>query len=155
MEDLIAWAGRAELRPVAGLGGDILRLASMERAYSIAYHHGIYPVELCRRGRDRVVIGAFEDLDDARRFLVIEVGALVREKQQMPQLSARELPPGFVIEELPTALWLSWFTGSAEFPIGERSRRRAMNFSRVERAPLDAIETSFLEPAGRPFYDAA
>jgi hypothetical protein len=153
MEDLIAWAGRAELRPIDRLGGDILRLASIELTYSIAHHHGIYPVELCRNGRDGEVIGAFDDLDDARRFLVIEVGALVREKQRMPQLTAHDLPPGFVIEESPTALWLSWFTGSAEFPMGER--RRALNFSRVERASLDAIESSFLEPAGSPFYDAA
>jgi hypothetical protein len=60
-----------------------------------------------------------------------------------------------VIEEAPTALWLTWLLGSAEFPVSPRSRARATNFSRISRAPIEAIESSFLAPTGAPLYEAA
>lgn len=155
MEDLIAWAERVELRPITRGRDDIVHLANRNVAFSIASHHGMFPVEFATQGRDRAVLGVFETVDDARRFLMMECGALLRAQRRLPRLRAHELPPGFVIEETPTALWLSWFTASAEFPMGESSRRRAVNFSRVERAPLEQIRSSFLEPAGHPLYDAA
>ena len=115
----------------------------------------MYPVEAATHGRERTMLGVFEDIEDARRFLTMEVGALVRDRNRMPRLVARALPPGFVLEQAPTALWLTWFTGSAEFPTSEPSRVRAYNFSRVERAPLDRIQSSFLDPNGLPLYDVA
>lgn len=152
MEDLIAWAGRVDLRPITPGRDDIVHLANKNVAFSIASHHDVFPVEFATEGRARGVLGVFETQDDARRFLMIECGALLRARRRMPRLRASALPPGFVIEEAPTALWLSWFTGSAEFPPCESARRRAFNFSIVERAPLDQISSSFLEPTGRPLY---
>lgn len=153
MEDLIAWAERIGLVPIARHSDDLLHLADLEIAYSIAEHHGMYPVEASTRGRERAVLGVFEELEDARRFFTMELGALLREREQLAQLEATALPPGYVIEQAPTALWLSWMTGSAEFPTSERSR--AVNFSRVERAPIEQIRESFAEPRGYPLYDMA
>ncbi|MCU1515130.1 MAG: hypothetical protein JWO10_2220 [Microbacteriaceae bacterium] len=155
MEHLIAWAERAGLSPAADQEGDIVHLSDSTVAISMGTRQGIYAVEVSVAGMPRLVLGAFDNVDDASRLFVMQVGALVRERQRMPRLTAHVLPPGFVIEPTPTALWLSWFTGSAEFPVGERARRRAVEFSRAERASVDEIESSYLEPAGGPLFEVA
>jgi hypothetical protein len=153
MEDLIAWAERLGLRSATQRDDDLVHLVDDDVSFSIALHHDMFPVEAAVQDQPRIVLGVFEDVEDARRFLTMELGALLRKRERMPRLAASDLPPGFVLEQAPTALWLSWFTGSAEFPQGERMR--AVNFSRVERAPLDQIESSFLAPNGSPLYAAA
>ncbi|MCU1637457.1 MAG: hypothetical protein JWL94_104 [Microbacteriaceae bacterium] len=155
MEDLIAWAEGIGLRPTVGHGDDIVRVEGAGLGFAIAEHHELFPVEAELLGRDRIVLGVFEDVEDARRFLTMEIGVLMRHQNRMPPLAAHRLPPGFVLEQAPTALWLAWLTGSAEFPTSAPSRIRALNFSRVERAPLERIQSSFLEPHGLPLYDVA
>ncbi|THG28629.1 Imm61 family immunity protein [Naasia lichenicola] len=155
MEDLIAWAERGGLEPVTRNADDLLHVADAHVAFAIAAHHDLFPVEAARAGQDRVALGVFESLEDAQRFLVMELGAIIRAHRSLPRLISDGLPPGYVIEEAPTALWLTWLLGSAEFPVAPRSRGRATNFSRISRAPVETIESSFLAPSGHPLFEAA
>lgn len=155
MEDVIAWAEEVGLEPAARSSDDLVHVADAEVAFTIASLHDVYPVQVTTRWYERALIAAFEDVEDARRFLVMELGALLRARASRPALAADELPPGFVIEEAPTALWLSWLTGSAEFPSGTRARERATTFSRVERADLESIRASYLQAEGKPLLQLA
>lgn len=155
MEELIAWAESLGLRPVVGIDGSVLHLSDAEAEFSIVEYHTLNVVEAASAGDRPIVLGAFEDIEDASRLLAMLLGGLLRFREGLPKLEARRLPPGFVIEEAPTGLWLTWFTGTAEFPRGDRSRSRAMNFSRVERAETEQIRLSFTDPSGHPLYQAA
>jgi len=155
MEDLIAWAERGGLEPVTRNAAELLHVADSHVAFAILEHHDLFPVEAARAGQERAALAVFESLEDAQRFLVMELGAIIRAHQGLGILTSTGLPPGYVIEEAPTALWLTWLLGSAEFPVAPRSRARATNFSRVSRAPIETIESSFLAPSGSPLYEAA
>lgn len=155
MEDLIGWGqelGFAEVEPGQG---ELVRLADERVGFAIAERQELVAVEISRRDGDGELLGAFDDVEDARRFLALELGVLHRGRSALPQLRATATPPGYVLEETPTSLWLSWLTGSAEFPADYFSRRRAVMFSRVERAEVLEIHGAVLEPRGRPLFDEA
>ncbi len=155
MEHLLSWAESLGLVPSIGEAADLLHIADDGVEFAIVQNHSLNIVEAATVGDPRIVLAAFETVDDACRLLAMQLGALLRFREGMPRIEAHKLSPGFIIEQAPTALWLTWFTGSAEFPMGERSRVRAVNFSRVERAPVEVIRSSFLDPTGFPLYTAA
>lgn len=155
MEDLIGWARELGLVMIPPERGDLIHLADTYVGFSIAERQELFAVEVSTREHDRELLGAFDDIEDARRFLVMEFGVMHRGRSALPPLRAETPPPGYVLEETPTALWLSWLTGSAEFPDDFFSRRRAVTFSRVERADVEEIYETYREPDGRPLFDEA
>lgn len=155
MEDVIAWARELGLVMIPPERDDLIHLADTYVGFSIAERQELFAVEVSTREHDRELLGAFDDVEDARRFLVMEFGVMHRGRSALPPLRAEEPQPGYVLEETPTSLWLSWMTGSAEFPADYFSRRRAVTFSRVERADVEEIYESYREPGGRPLFDEA
>lgn len=156
MEHLLAWAQTLGLAVTDNEHDDIVRLRSDDVDFAIVEHHALLVVEAASTGDVPFVLGAVDTLDDAERMLAMQLGVIDRRRQQLPRLDARRLPPGFVIEQAPTStIWLSWFTGSAEFPDSSRGHARAVGFSFVGRAPVELIQASYQHPAGHPLFDAA
>lgn len=155
MEDLIGWGQELGFEEIQPGRGDLVHLADAHVGFSIAERQDLLAVEIAIRADERELLGAFDDVEDARRFLALELGVLHRGRSSLPQLPVTEVPPGYVLEETPTSLWLSWLTGSAEFPADYFSRRRAVMFSRVERAEIVEIHESCLEARGRPLFGEA
>jgi hypothetical protein len=155
MEDVYAIAEEIGLAPAPRGSDDLLHVTDADVAFILREHHDVYEVDAATRWHDRSMLAAFESVEDARRFLVMEFGAVARARGGLAELVADSLPPGFVIEEAPTALLLSWFTGSAEFPAGSRGLDRAYAFSRVERAGVEQIHATYLDSGGHPLFDAA
>lgn len=156
MEHLRAWAESLGLAVTPGDNHELVRFHDDTVQFTLVENHALFVVEAASVGDDPFVLGAVDSLDDAERMLAMQLGAISRRRARMPRLEARELPPGFVIEQAPTStLWLSWFTGSAEFPDHSRGHARAVGFSVIERAPVDVIQETYRHPLGHPLFDAA
>jgi hypothetical protein len=152
MEELIAWARDLGLRLLPPRDDDLLHVADPHVGYSIAERQGLYAVELSTREHERELLGAFDRVEDARRLVALELGAIVRSRESLPALRDTALARGFTLEHTPIALWLTWDDGSAEFPPDEEGRLRARAFSRVVDASVAEIEVAFRDADGAPLF---
>ncbi len=156
MEQLRRWAESLGLAITTGDDNEIMRLHDDAVQFNVVEHHALLVIEAASIGDTPFVLGAVDTRDDAERMLALQLGSIGRHRAQMSRLEARQLPPGYVIEYAPTStLWLSWFTGSAEFPDNPRGYARAFAFSVIERAPVEVIRESYAHPLGHPLFDAA
>jgi hypothetical protein len=75
-----------------------------------------------RQGKERneesVTLASFSDLGSGRRFLVMEMGAMLRTRRVLPILRAKVCAPGFTLTRHPLKLEVEWDGGNAVFPPG-------------------------------------
>ncbi len=153
MEDLIAWARALGLSLVPPRDDDLVHVADADVGYVIAARQGLYAVELCTPAPpERELLGAFDRVEDARRLLALELGALQRSRDSLPPLRDVVLARGFTLEHTPIALWLTWDDGSAEFPADDDGRERARALSRVVDATVAEIRTALRDADGSPLF---
>src|SRR5690606_40718786 len=84
----IGWGqelGFAEVEPGQG---ELVRLADERVGFAIAERQELVAVEISRRDGDGELLGAFDDVEDARRFLALELCVLHRCRSVLPQLRA-------------------------------------------------------------------
>lgn len=152
MEELIAWGRALGLRLLPPRDGDLVHLADTYIGYSIAERQGLYAVELSTREHERELLGAFDRVEDARRLLAIELGAMQRSRESLPPLREFTLARGFTLEHTPIALWLTWDDGAAEFPADDDGRWRARALSRVVDATVAEIDAAMQDADGLPLF---
>ena len=152
MEELIAWARDLGLRLLPPRDDDLLHVADTYVGYSIAARQGLFAVEQSTREHERELLGAFDRVEDARRLLALELGAIRRSRESLPPLRDVPLARGFTLEHTPIALWLTWDDGSAEFPPDDEGRLRARAVSRVVDATIAEIDAAFRDADGLPLF---
>jgi hypothetical protein len=89
----------------------------------------------------------------ARRFMIMELGAILRMQRRLPKIQLNRLAPGCNIEKGPTGFELSWAGGEGTFPIGYIGHQQALDFSWVATADLADIAGSYRHPNGKPLFD--
>lgn len=152
MEELIAWARALGLTLLPPRDDDLLHIADTYVGYSIAARQGLFAVEQSTREHERELLGAFDRVEDARRLLALELGAIRRSRESLPPLRDVPLARGFTLEHTPIALWLSWDEGAAEFPPDGDGRLRARALSRVVDASIPEIDAAFRDADGLPLF---
>ena len=135
--DLVAWAWRIRMAPIAKQDGDLLAFSDDEISYFGCRRHGSVVVDKSSRSTGRRVIGSFSSEPDAMRFLILLIGLDWRSTRRV--LMGRELAPGMTVEDGPTATHLSWADGWAEFPSSIGGQGDALAFSHVVGQPFERI----------------
>jgi hypothetical protein len=88
-----------------------------------------------------------------RRFLLLELGGILRMRRRLPRIRLNRLAPACAIEKGPTAFELSWAEGQATFPTGYIGHQHALDYSWVVTAELADIAASYRHPNGEPLFD--
>jgi hypothetical protein len=131
--DLVAFAWRTRMSPIAKAEDDLLAFSDTEISYFVSGRNESVVVDKSSDGSQRRVLGSFSSELDALRFLVLLLGVNRRAK------TALEPAPGVTLEDGPTATHLTWSDGWADFPKGIGGRGNALDFSRVVGKPLQWI----------------
>jgi hypothetical protein len=103
----------------------------------------------------RKIIVTFSTAAAARRFMIMELGGILRSRRRLPKIQPNRLAPECGIEKGPIGFELSWAGGEATFPIGYIGHQRALDFSWVASAELADIAASYRHPNGEPLFDLA
>lgn len=128
--DLVAFAWRTLMSPIAKEEADLLAFSDLEISYFVSGRNESIVVDKTSRGSQRRVLGSFSSELDALRFLVMLLGVNRRTRSEL------ELAPGVTLEDGPTATHLTWSDGWADFPQGIGGRGNALDFSRIVGKPL-------------------
>ncbi len=159
--DLTAWADHIGWSPLPAFGDRLIVLGDEVQALVVAARGDLIVVERAEDsaqvrglpGSDAATfVAAFPTVDDAVRFLLMEIGSTWRAESRRSFLRLPTVRPGCAIEEGPTATHLVWEGGSAEFPPGRVGRFRAIDFSQVATASPRLITSSYGHDEGHPIF---
>jgi hypothetical protein len=137
-------ASGAELLAVVGPG---------EVGRAISYRQSQFVYEFVVESDYRSTVCTFSTAAAARRFMIMELSAILRMQRRLPKIQLNRLAPGCGIEKGPTGFELSWPGCGATFPIGYIGHQQALDFSWVATAELADIAASYRHPNGEPLFD--
>jgi hypothetical protein len=120
---------------------------------AISYRQSQFGYETLVGSDYRSTISTFSTAAAARRFMIMELSAMLRMRRRLPRIQLNRLAPGYGIEKGPTGFALSWPGGEATFPIGYIGHQRALDFSWVAGSELAEIDASYRHPNGEPLFD--
>ena len=138
----------AEWQRWPGDKGTILDIGDLETHWVLAKRKGRFTFETISRGH-RTVTADFAVARDARRFLLMRLGASWRSSRRLPDIVCREPAPETTLEHERSPYRLVWSGGTASFA----SRYDAVEFSWVAGAEPVAIAASYRHPNGKPLFD--
>jgi hypothetical protein len=136
-------------RPASGaetlsVGDDQVGRAISYRQSQFVYEHTV--------GRDwRRIEGTFSTAAGARRFLIAELGGILRTRMRMRTIRPKLAAPDCQIERGPTSFLVTSPAGQATFRLG-LGHGHALVFSWVATASLASIAASYRDPDGRPVF---
>jgi hypothetical protein len=135
-------------------GVDILSIVGpSEVGRAIAYRQSQFVYESVVGPDFRDVMCTFSTASAARRFMIMELGSMLRIRRRLPKIQLNRLAAECTIEKGPTDFELTWPGGEATFPIGYIGHQHALDFSWVALAKLDEIAASYRHPNGEPLFD--
>ena len=135
-------------------GGDLLWVGDRHQGRAIAYRQSQFVYEsMTGMGRYRDTKATFSTAATARRFLLLELGDVVRRWTGMPRIQPNRLAPHCTLEEGPTGFELTWLDDRATFPAGAKGHMAALSFSWVAKAEPGEIVASCRHPNGEPLFD--
>jgi hypothetical protein len=102
----------------------------------------------------RKTIATFSTAAAARRFLVMEMGAIRRTRRGLPVIRVHAPHPETTLRKAPTQFELSWPGGHATFGLGYNGHQLALTFSCCAQASLADIVASYDDRAGSPLFDS-
>lgn len=138
----------------AASGADVLLVGDRYQGRAIAYRQSQFVYETTdRRGRTRDTKATFSAAAAARRFMLTDLGDVLRLKTGMPRIQPNRLAPDCTIEEGPTGLELIGPHGRATFPTGTKGHQQLLSFSWVATAEPGEIAASCRHPNGEPLFD--
>ena len=137
-------ASAGELLAVVGDG---------EVGRAISYRQSQFVYESVVNSDYRSTVCTFSTAGAARRFMIMELSAILRMRRRLPKIQPNRLGSGCNIENGPTDFELSWPGGEATFPIGYIGHQQALDFSWVATAELADIAASYRHPNGEPLFD--
>ena len=120
---------------------------------AVAYRQSQFVYESVVRPDYRNLMCTFSSAAAARRFMIMELSAILRCGPGCRRIQLNRLAPGCTIEKGPTDFELAWPGGEATFPIGYIGHQRALDFSWVAIAELAEIAASYRHPNGEPLFD--
>ena len=134
-------------------GADVLDVGDAQVGRAIAYRQSQFVYESVVRPDYRNVMCTFSSATAAQRFMIMELGRLLRMRTPLLRIQLNRLAPTCTIEKGPTDFELAWPGGEATFPIGYIGHQRALDFSWVALAELAEIAASYRHPNGEPLFD--
>jgi hypothetical protein len=141
-----------EPRPAAG--AEVLAVVGPGQVgRAISYRQGQFVYESVVDSDYRKVQGTLSTAAAGRRFLLLELGVILRMRWRLPRIRLNRLAPACAIEKGPTAFELSWAEGQATFPTGYIGHQHALDYSWVVTAELADIAASYRHPNGEPLFD--
>jgi hypothetical protein len=150
IDDVAARLGWAR-RPAAGT--EVLALGDGQVGRALTHRRSQFVYESTVGAIDRKAICTFATAAAARRFLVAELGGILRMQARLPIVQPSRPAPGCTIEEGPTGLKVTFPAGRANFNLGAVGHQHALTFSWVADATLADIAASFQDPDGTPIFD--
>ena len=102
----------------------------------------------------RKTIATFSTAAAARRFLVMEVGAIRRIRRGLPVIRVHTPNPATTLRKAPTQFELSWPGGQATFGLGYNGHQQALTFSWCALASLGDIVANYRDRDGAPLFDS-
>lgn len=153
IDALLADLGWERRTPLAAEILAVVGHAEVGRA--ISYRQSQFIYEAVVESDYRKIIATFSTAAAARRFMIMELGGILRTRRRLPKIQPNRLAPECGIEKGPIGFELSWAGGEATFPIGYIGHQRALDFSWVASAELADIAASYRHPNGEPLFDLA
>lgn len=139
--------------PQPAEAADLLAVGQDGVGRLICYRHGSYQYQSFVRDQ-RSITATFTSAGAARRFLVMEIGAIWRLRQPGFRIIRIHRPgPGFTVTKGPTELEVSWAGGTATFNLGYVGQQQALTFTWCAHASLTDIATSYRDRNGAPLFD--
>jgi len=132
---------------------DVLRVGEPRVGRAIAYRQSQFVYESVIPPDYRHARCTFSSARAARRFMIMELGQILRLRTSLPRIQPNRLAPGCTIEKGPTGFDVAWPGGRATFPIGYSGHQDALNFSWVAMAELADIAASYRHPNGEPLFE--
>jgi hypothetical protein len=133
-------------------GAEILSLGDAQVGRAISYRQSQFVYEHTV-GRDwRKAECTFSTAAVARRFLIAELGSIVRMQKRMRTIRPKLAGPDCSIEKGPTSFLVTSPAGQATFNLGFNGHGHALVFSWVAAASLTSIAASYRDPHGQPVF---
>jgi hypothetical protein len=132
---------------------DVLRVGDLRVGRAIAYRQTQFVYESVIPPDYRHARGRFSSAGAARRFMIMELGHVLRLRTSLPRIQPNRLARGCTIEKGPTGFDVAWPRGRATFPLGYTGHQDALNFSWVAMAELADIAASYRHPNGEPLFE--
>jgi hypothetical protein len=133
-------------------GADVVLVGEPRVGRAIAYRQSQFAYESVIPPDHRRTRCTFSTAAAARRFMIMELGHVLRLRTSLPRIQPNRLAPGCTIEKGPTGFEVAWLGGRATFPIGYSGHQDALNFSWVAKAELADIVASYQAPNGEPLF---
>lgn len=150
IDDVAARLGWAR-RPAEGT--EVLALGDGQVGRALTYRRSQFVYESTVGATDRKAICTVATAAAARRFLVAELGGILRMQARLPIVLPSRPAPGCTIEQEPTGFNVTFPAGWANFNLGAVGHQRALIFSWVADAALADVAASFQDPDGTPIFD--
>ena len=132
-------------------GAEILSVGDDQVGRAISYRQSQFLYEHTV-GRDwRKIECTFSTAAGARRFLIAELGGILRMRTRMRTIRPKLAAPDCHIERGPTSFLVTSPAGQATFRLG-LGHGHALVFSWVATASLTSIAASYRDPDGRPVF---
>ena len=132
---------------------DVLRVGDLRVGRAIAYRQTQFVYESVIPPDYRHARCRFSSAGAARRFMIMELGHVLRLRTSLPRIQPNRLARGCTIEKGPTGFDVAWRRGRATFPLGYNGHQDALNFSWVAMAELADIAASYRHPNGEPLFE--
>jgi hypothetical protein len=142
----IGWT-RGEAR-----GTDVLVVGDGTAGRVIGYERSVFEYRSFVRDW-RKTMAKFSTPGAARRFLVMDIGAIRRARRGWPILRAHSVHPETALSKGPAELAVTWPGGTAAFGLGYQAYQQAMAFSWCAQASLADIRASYGDRNGAPIFD--
>jgi hypothetical protein len=141
----LKWARRpATGAGILSLGDDRVGRAISYRQSQFVYEHTV--------GRDwRKAICTFSTAAGARRFMIAELGHIVRMRTRMRRIRPKLAGVDCRLEKGPTGFLVTTPAGQGSFNLG-LGREQALAYSWVATASLASIAASYRDPDGQPVF---
>lgn len=140
----LGWTLRAAAWPdVLAIGDDQMgRLVTQQRG-AFAYQHD----------RSRTTMAYVTTPAAARRFLLLDLGEILRTRRRLPMLRVHSTCPNTVLTKTASQFELTWPGGAATFRLGPIGQQHAQAFSWCVQARPEDIVASCRDGNGAPLFD--
>ena len=135
-------------------GAEILVVTQPLIGRAISYRRGQFVYEHPEPDRDdRSVICSFSTAVAARRFLLADLGSILRlRRRDLPAINPKTPGPLCTVEKGPTSIVVTSPAGEGNFKLGYIGHQQALVFSWVATEDLADIAASFQHPDGNPIF---
>jgi hypothetical protein len=134
-------------------GVDVILVGDEQVGRAIVYRQSQFVYESVVFPDYRKARCTFSTAAAARRFMIAELGHVLRLRTSLLRIRPNRLASGCTLEKGPTGFDVAWPEGRASFPIGYAGHQDALTFSWVASAELADIAASYRHPNGEPLFD--